>query len=207
MLLGLFVRCHCMPVLVLILALLFSAPSAAKVYRWVDEDGRVHYGDRIPPKYAQQERQELNQRGVVIDEQNAPPTAEELEVLRAQKAEEEKKQREAEEQARYDQFLLGTYATQDQILLRRDEQLGILDSRIASAEKSVNQSRDTLASLNKRAEGKDPVPDKLAGQIRQWSKAVNDGAKALEKMQAERARVSGEFERDLKRYRELTGQP
>ncbi len=195
-----------MPVLALILALLVSAPALAKVYRWVDEDGRVHYGDRIPPRYAQQERQELNERGVVIDEQNAPPSAEELEALRAQKAAEAKARREAEEQARYDQFLLGTYATQDQILLRRDEQLGILDSRIASAEKSVNQSRATLASLNQRAEGKDPVPDKLASQIRQWDRAVNDAASALEKMQAERARVSGEFERDLMRFRELTGQ-
>lgn len=195
-----------MPVLALILALLVSAPALAKVYRWVDEDGRVHYGDRIPPKYAQQERQELNERGVVIDEQNAPPSAEELEALRAQKAAEAKARREAEEQARYDRFLLGTYATQDQILLRRDEQLGILDSRIASAEKSVNQSRATLASLNQRAEGKDPVPDKLASQIRQWDRAVNDAASALEKMQAERARVSGEFERDLMRFRELTGQ-
>ncbi len=200
-------RYHTMPVLALILCLLVATPSLAKVYRWVDEDGRVHYGDRIPPKYAQQERQELNERGIVINERNAPPTAEELEARRAREAAAEKARRAAEEQARYDSFLLGTYATQDQILLRRDEQLGILDSRIASAEKSVNQSQVTLESLRQRAEGKDPVPDRLAGQIRQWEKAVEDGSEALEKMQGERDRVSAEFERDLKRFQELTRRP
>ena len=32
----------------LILLLLFSLPSGAEVYRWVGEDGRVHFGDRPP---------------------------------------------------------------------------------------------------------------------------------------------------------------
>ena len=39
------------------LLLLISASLAAwgqKVYRWVDEDGNVHYGDRVPPQYAEQ---------------------------------------------------------------------------------------------------------------------------------------------------------
>ena len=36
-------------VLVLGLALAFSTGAAAQLYRWVDEDGRVRYGDTPPP--------------------------------------------------------------------------------------------------------------------------------------------------------------
>ena len=33
-------------------------------YRWTDEQGVVHYGDHIPPQYANQERAILNSQGV-----------------------------------------------------------------------------------------------------------------------------------------------
>ncbi|HYC08791.1 MAG TPA: DUF4124 domain-containing protein, partial [Steroidobacteraceae bacterium] len=39
-----------------------SSSSTAKgiAYRWVDEQGVVHYGDHIPPEYATQDRAILN---------------------------------------------------------------------------------------------------------------------------------------------------
>lgn len=31
-----------------LLALVFASPAIAEIYRWIDEDGRVHFGDRAP---------------------------------------------------------------------------------------------------------------------------------------------------------------
>ncbi|MGW8367567.1 MAG: DUF4124 domain-containing protein, partial [Gammaproteobacteria bacterium] len=42
------------------LSLLVSTGYAQKLYRWVDENGRVHYGDRIPPEASGQSRDLLN---------------------------------------------------------------------------------------------------------------------------------------------------
>ncbi len=47
--------------LMLLLALTGAEPvPAGKLYKWVDEKGQVHYGDNIPPEYAEQGRSELN---------------------------------------------------------------------------------------------------------------------------------------------------
>jgi hypothetical protein len=33
-----------------------SKTSSEKLYKWVDENGIVHYGDHVPPEYAKNER-------------------------------------------------------------------------------------------------------------------------------------------------------
>ena len=56
-----------MKLLVLILSLLAAAPAAAdKLYRWVDETGRVHYSDQAPPPRARNAIQK-NYKGSVIE--------------------------------------------------------------------------------------------------------------------------------------------
>jgi len=39
--------------LALYAALLICAPLGAEVYKWVDEKGKVHFGDRVPTKYSE----------------------------------------------------------------------------------------------------------------------------------------------------------
>ena len=41
-----------------------SGKDKTKLYRWVDKDGQVHYGDSVPPEYAEQDRDILNRQGV-----------------------------------------------------------------------------------------------------------------------------------------------
>jgi hypothetical protein len=38
--------------LLALLAALLSLPAAAEVYRWVDQNGRVHYSNKVPPENA-----------------------------------------------------------------------------------------------------------------------------------------------------------
>ena len=56
--------------LVLAAVALPSAGSAQqhqqRLYRWKDENGVVHYGDKIPPEYANRDRDVLNRQGVDI---------------------------------------------------------------------------------------------------------------------------------------------
>ncbi|NNL04005.1 MAG: DUF4124 domain-containing protein, partial [Xanthomonadales bacterium] len=41
---------------------------AEQVYRWVDEDGNVHYTESLPPGYKDTGHDVLNERGIVVDE-------------------------------------------------------------------------------------------------------------------------------------------
>ena len=38
----------------LFLLLLLSVPAQAEIYTWVDENGKKHFGDRVPEKYKTQ---------------------------------------------------------------------------------------------------------------------------------------------------------
>ena len=58
--------------------LVAGAAVAETVYRWVDENGVVHFGDAIPPEYAEQEKLILNEQGVTVGRIAGKATEEEL---------------------------------------------------------------------------------------------------------------------------------
>ena len=68
----------------------FSAQ--AKMYKWVDENGQMHFGDRIPPEYVVKEHDELNEHGIKTKHREAAKTPE-------QKAEERRLEREQKKKA------------------------------------------------------------------------------------------------------------
>ena len=53
-----------------------------QTYKWTDADGTVHYGDRIPPEFAERPYALLNDQGVAVEElppQKMPCTREQIE--------------------------------------------------------------------------------------------------------------------------------
>ncbi len=60
-----------MKILSLVLILLLSYSAAADVYRWVDKDGKVHFGDN-PPKGVDYEKVELKEM-IEYQQQFSPP--------------------------------------------------------------------------------------------------------------------------------------
>ena len=71
--------------LAFIVGLTFSLPAAAKLYKWVDDQGITHYGETIPPEYAHKDRAELNKSGRVVNKETVP-TPEEREAKKLAEA-------------------------------------------------------------------------------------------------------------------------
>jgi len=70
-----------LPALVLLVgALIAGTLQAAEVYRWVDENGEVHYSESLPPDHKDQGHDVLNERGIMLDEDQSltPPPPEEV---------------------------------------------------------------------------------------------------------------------------------
>ena len=53
------------------------AVGQGQLYRWVDDDGVVHYGDHVPPQYASRNRDLLNTQGVTVGSEIGALTNEE----------------------------------------------------------------------------------------------------------------------------------
>ena len=102
------------PLLCALALLAATAPSHAagstgrKLYKWVDEQGVTHFGDHIPPEYANQEQHIVNSQGVETDHIDAQKTADQL-------AAEEQKRQDAVTRANRDKNLLNTYVSLQEI--------------------------------------------------------------------------------------------
>lgn len=187
-------------------ALLVASLPAAAVYKWVDENGKVHYGDRVPPQYAKQQREVVNEQGLTTKTLSRQKTPEELAVEKkaredaAAAAELKKKQDES------DRNLLQTYTNVQAIDEARTERLNLIDSNLRMAQKSRTGVDNSLQQLNARkaaAEKNGKAPAPLLAQIKDHQKKLKETDAVIAQMQQDRVKLSAKFDHDKQRYLEL----
>ncbi|MEI6413868.1 MAG: DUF4124 domain-containing protein [Pseudomonadota bacterium] len=180
---------------------------AAKLYKWVDNDGKTHYTDKIPDSATGLGRSEFGDLGMKTHEVGRART--DQEILQDQQ---EKKLREAklhlieEEKARND-ILLRTYQSEDDITLSRDGQLKAIDVHIKVAHSNVSRLKDKLANLLSQAADQERTGQTVALMIQ---KGLDDSRLALEDTYAaivnrehEKNLVREKYAKELVKFREL----
>ena len=195
----------------LVLLALLSGPAAAqKLYKWVDENGQVHYGDKIPPEYANQDREVLNKQGLSVGREEGAETAEEARA----RQEREKQAKAAEEQAQRDRMLLATYQNVDEIELLRARRLDQIDAQLTIQEQSLTNLKARHAEQVKRASryqpaNKDPkappMPEGMAEDIARAESDIRTQQLNLDKRRKERTALNQQFDADVARFKELRG--
>jgi hypothetical protein len=182
-----------------------SSQKGGIAYRWVDEQGVVHYGDNIPPQYASQDRTILNSQGLEVGHLDRAKTPEEeVAATRAREALMKQKQ--------HDAFLVSTYTSAKDIEALRDARLDQLKGQRAAAEQYVESLRARLATLQSRAlsyrpysERKDAwrMPDDVAENLVRTVNELRVQSSALASKGAEETALRAQFQADIERYREL----
>lgn len=184
------------------------SPSQSKqgiAYRWVDENGVVHYGDHIPPQYARQDRAVLNSQGVEVGHVDAQKSPESVAAAAREHAAETK-------QRQHDAFLITTYTSVKDIEALRDLRLDQLKGQRAAAELYVENLRSRLATLQTRALAFRPyntradarrMPDDLAENLVRTVNDLNVQSRNLAATHQEETELRAQFQADIERYREL----
>lgn len=191
----------------LILSLAFSAPVAAKLYKWVDSNGVTHYGETVPPEFADKNRSELKAGRVIKTEEVLSP-----EESRAKKASEQKKREDeklALERKRLDLTLTSTYSNVEEIDLARNRSLQHVDSRINSVNSQLKMSKNTLQGLQSEVDGytkaNKPIPASLNEDLQETQSRLGRLQQTMEKLEKEKTSVESRYASDKARYKELTG--
>jgi hypothetical protein len=180
--------------------------AASEIYCWKDDSGQRQCGDHIPPQYSDRDRAVIGESGHTI--KVLPHAKTEAELAADAKAEQDKK---AEaEQHRYDQYLLSTFESTDDLKKMRDERLAVLDGNIRITELSSQNTENSLAELRARKErikgnGRTP-PAELDQQIRDYEARLASDRKGIETRKQERQALSAKFDRDIARFRSLKGE-
>jgi hypothetical protein len=174
-------------------------------YRWVDENGVVHYGDRLPPQYAKKESAILNKQGVEVGHTEAQKTPEQL-------ADEQRQADAVLRQKQHDVFLLTTYTSVKDIENLRDERLVQISGQRRAAEAYVEGLHARLTNLQTRAKNFAPysdkpgarrMPDDLAEDLVRTMNEMKTQKSALAAKDAEESALRAQFQADIERYREL----
>jgi Domain of unknown function (DUF4124) len=186
-----------------------ESSSGARSFRWVDNNGGVHYGDNVPPEYASQSRAELNPQGVALRE--VPRQLSPSEAAAAQQAAAELAKR-----RQHDSFLLTTYTHVHDIEQLRDERVALIDGQMDIARVSINAVNLRLGTLQERMRNFQPystapnarrLPDKLAEEVVRTLKEHRGLQAVLDSRESEKNSLRVQFDADIARYRELTSRP
>jgi Domain of unknown function (DUF4124) len=187
-----------------------AAPSSQSTapkttYRWVDDQGVVHYGDQIPAQYAGKEREVMNPQGVRVGHVEGEKSADQL-------AREARERAAVIKQKQHDTFLVTTYTSVKDIEALRDARLEQLKTQRAAGMQYIESLKARLGTLQTRAmnfrpysanAGARPMPDDLAEDLVRTLNEMSTQTGSLAKESEDETNLRTQFQADIERYREL----
>lgn len=195
---------------IVLLPLASAAGEGQKLYRWVDENGVVHYGDHIPAEYADMEKRVLNEHGVTVGVLRGKKTAEEI-------AEENRLadlKRQAELQRRADEALLATYLSVDEIIMHRDRRVELFQAQSRVTELYLRNMMRRMTALREEASryrpySEDPnaemIDPELAEDILVTKATIKRHQANLERFREDEQSIVARFDGDIDRFKMLKG--
>ncbi|MGO8753928.1 MAG: DUF4124 domain-containing protein [Gallionellaceae bacterium] len=185
------------------LGLAAGQKSGETLYKWVDDKGEVHYGEVIPPEYADRDKTQLDKNGIKIKQKPKTSAADSSVKTPEEQA--------AIDRRRKDNALLNTYSNEKEIDLARDRNLQQVEARISSIEMQLKSAQSSqngygqeLARLQK---AKKNVPDSLQSDVDSANSRVSELENDLKEAQDKAAAVRAAFAADKARFHELTNSP
>ena len=198
---------------ILILVFLASnhALAQAKLFKWTDKNGKTHYGDVIPPEYANQGNVQMDKRGQVVKKTDAALTPEQIKAREEAEAREQKAKLDSIESQRHDKALLATYAKPQEFEDNLKRNLGQLDVQISTNQLRIKSLQGRLDNLKKQeasfVQRKQPVPSDITSGISNAQKEIDQLNKNIAKVNQDKDDMRERFAKDKARWRELKGLP
>ena len=195
---------------IILLPVASIASEHQRLFRWVDENGIVHYGDSVPPEYADVEKQVLNNHGVTVAVVRGKKTAEEIaeENRIAEVRRQEKLQR------RQDQALLATYLSVEEIIMHRDRRVELFQAQSRVTELYLRNMMRRMATLREEASkfrpySEDPeaqmIDPELAEDILITKATIKRHQANLARFREDEQSIIERFDGDINRFRSLKG--
>lgn len=179
----------------------------AKMYKWVDEDGQIHFGDKIPPKYLVKAHDELNEHGVQTKHREAEKTAEEKARERRLKEERNKAALAEKKQKQLDRVLLDVYTTERDLVIARNSRLDAYATQIRMSEAYINDTNKNIVFMEKqvvqiKASGRE-VPKDLYNRITTGKQQVESQTEIMKSHKKQSDEISEQYNAYIERFRDV----
>lgn len=191
--------------------LLLSSNAYAKIVCWTNSDNIRECGNSLPPEYAQKKSEIINERGMTTEVKERAKTAEEVAAEEARLAEEQRlidEEAEREKvQQNYDQVLLSSYLTEEDIIRSRNRQTTAIDASIEVTTITIGKISEKLAEEKKKAANYEragkALPERTQEDINSLQEQLDAKNRFIESKKAEKQKLHDKYQADLIRFRQL----
>jgi hypothetical protein len=175
------------------------------MYKWVDDQGVVHYSDQAPSDVPSKGETVLDKQGRQVRKIDPPLTPAQLKA----KADEDERQRvlakAKDDQARKDKALTQSYTSEGEIEIARTRAVSTIEAQIKSAQAYTADL--TLQQKNiakqKATYGSAPIPVELEHQSTAVDSELSRQAILLRQKQEELAMAAAKYDTIKQRWREI----
>lgn len=188
---------------------LFAVPAAARIYCCNDDRGRRICGDILPAQCQTRAYNEFNTQGVLKKTYEAPLTPEQRVQREAELARKKAEEHEAAELARRDKAMMASYSSVADVDAKHNRTVAAARAEIKAAEEGLEGAYARQSKLQKSTERynseKKPIPDALKANLRDSQTDIQARQTSLEAKRKELVKIENDYERDRRRYIELSG--
>jgi len=184
--------------LALLLGLCTNIAQATSIYKWMDNDGQIHYSHTVPPEVVRKEHQRLNNQAVVlehVEDADIPNMLAEIELT------EEQKNRRIQKR-----LLLATYDSSADIARERDAAMAWLDKEQQITERYTKLLRDRLREARYMykhlSDGQGLAYSTMQATIDSLSNSIQQQQQRMHSIDNKRAMVDNKYAMELSRYNE-----
>ena len=198
------------PILFAFLILLLSVRAESALFRWVDINGKVHYSDKLPPKFAQNGHTKLHKNGMT-KEKVLSAASRKRELLELKKEKERQKRIKAAKKIKdlqelHDTQLLSMFSSVDELESVYQSKIMLATDAIKVLKVRHKKLSDKLEKLEARHERMVNPADKrqlgmkiedILDNLHIYQQAITENLIASDELEER-------FESDLARYKEIT---
>lgn len=178
---------------------------AAGTYKWIDDQGVVHYSDKAPPDVPPKGESVLDKQGREVQKIEPPLTPSQLKA----KAEDDERQRVVtkakDDQARRDRALMQSYSNEDEIEIARTRAVSTIDAQIKSAQAFSTDltARQQILTRKKASYGSKPIPVELDHEFAAIDAELSRQAILVRQKQEELAQTTTKYDTIKQRWHEI----
>ena len=190
-------------------ATLLGYPAAAATYKWVDDQGVVHYTDKMPPEAVNKGTTVIDKQGRQVQKIDPAPTPEQRKALEAAAEQKQATAKAHEERARKDRALLLSYTNEDEIEVAKKRALATMQTQLHSAEAYTADLKKQQEALAKRKAGyaDKPIPPELQRDLNNLEIELSRQAAVIQQKKEEIITVGAKYDADKQRWRDIKADP
>jgi len=199
--------------LIISIALVLASSAQAGLYRWVDDNGKVHFSDKVPVAASKKSHTKLNKSGDITGQVDPEAKQRKLDLVLARKKEKEqlaeirriKAQAQAVVQKR-DDDLLYTYENEDELVRFFMSKIRMVEgnSKILEAQNEVLNKKVVRLETQATDTEHEPTLKNIAKKIVNINKTLGQYKYAMQENDKQLLQLSENYQADLSRYKELT---